>query len=243
MRALPRRGRLLPLLLSAAALHSAGFVAYAATEQQQQCRIAVVGAGIGGTAAAYYARQLLEDDTCTITVFERSLRIGGRVENVSWTDGEPMEIGASILYSKNQHLVDAIDALGLHAGPPIWDGSSEGVDGTMGIWDGSRLAFRSFQAGWLTALRVLWRYGPVRMYRLQRVVAETLQRFMGIYQLQGAAPSTCPVAFATPRGLWEAVGLFDLTQVSLRSYLEAQGVGGADSNIVKEVIMRPWDWI
>lgn len=113
----------------------------------------------------------------------------------------------------------------------------------MGIWDGSRLAFWSFHADWLTALQVLWRNSPVRMYRLQRLVAETLQRFMTIYQLQGVAPSTCSVGFANPRGLWEAVGLFDLAQVSPWSYLEAQGVGGADSNIVKEVIMHPWDWI
>lgn len=219
------------------------------------CRVAVVGAGIGGSAAAYYARELLEDDDgCSITVFERAMRIGGRVENVSYDDGRPLEIGASILYSKNMHLMNAVDALGLHAGPPIWNanssGSSSGVDGTMGIWDdkAGRLVFRSSEWDLLTALRVLWRYGPVRMWRLRRLVADTLEKFMAIYALQGATDgagdtteeaaamsSACPTGFATPQALWEAVGLYDLTRISLREYLEEQRVGGASANIVKEV--------
>lgn len=214
------------------------------------CRVAVVGAGVGGSASAYYARELLEDDDgCSITVFERTMRIGGRVENVSSYDGRPLEIGASILYSKNLHLLNAIDSLGLHAGPPIWNAnsSSSGVDGTMGIWDDTagRLVFRSSEYDLQTALRVLWRYGPVRMWRLRRLVSDTLERFMAIYELQGAGDgdtteevtpsSLCPTGFDTPEALWEAVGLYDLTRFSLREYLEEQRVGGPSANIVKEV--------
>ena len=225
-------------------------LALAHAQQPAACRVAVVGAGIGGSAAAYYARELLEDDEgCSITVFEGSIRVGGRVENVSY-DGKPLEIGASILYSKNLHLMNAIAALGLHAGPPVWDAnsSSSGADATMGIWDdqAGRLVFRSSEWDLLTALRVLWRYGPVRMWRLRRLVADTLAKFMVIYELQGSgggdsgkagpsSSSSCPTGFATPEALWEAVGLYGLTRISLREYLAEQRVGGPDCNIVKEV--------
>lgn len=249
-----QRLALLPLLLVLLAASSS--LAQQPQPPSTACRVAVVGAGIGGSAAAYYARELLEDDDgCSIAVFERAVRIGGRVENVSYDDGRPLEIGASILYSKNLHLMNAIDALGLHAGPPIWNANSSssgsGVDGTMGIWDdkAGRLVFRSSEWDLLTALRVLWRYGPVRMWRLRRLVADTLEKFMAIYALQGAtdgagdtteeaaatSSTACPKGFATPEALWEAVGLYDLTRISLREYLEEQRVGGASANIVKEV--------
>jgi len=203
-------------------------------------RVAIVGAGVGGAASAYYLRELL-GDSASITVFEESVRVGGRVENVSYTNATgatvPLEIGASILYSGNNHLVTAIDKLKLHAGPPVFDSD----DGTTGIWDGNRLVFQSSPWSLVTAFRVLWRYGW-GMFKLRRVVRATLDKFTQIYGLQNgtlsgsSSSSSNGLAFETPEALWEALGLFDLTQLSIRDYLAAQGVGAPDSELVTEFV-------
>lgn len=192
--------------------------------------IAIVGAGIGGSASAYYLRQFL-GEAATLTVLEASdVRVGGRVENVVFSNATsgtdvPLEIGASILYSGNKHLVDAIAALGLHSGPPVFAG------GTTGIWDGDRLVFHSSPWDLVTALRVFWRYGFWSMLKLRRLVRATLAKFEKVYALQDAEE-----AYDTPAALWAALGLGDLTQVSIRDYLQAQRVGAPDSAIVGEFV-------
>lgn len=193
--------------------------------------IAIIGAGIGGSASAYYLRQLL-GEAVTITVFESSdVRVGGRVEHVLFTNTTsgatvPLEIGASILYSGNKHLMDVIAALGLHAGPPVFSG------GTTGIYDGHRLVFHSSPWNLVTALRVFWRYGFWSMLKLRRLVRATLDKFEKIYDLQ----DTQQQVYDTPAALWEALGLGDLTKVSIREYLHTQGVGAPDSHIVGEFV-------
>ena len=56
-----------------------------------EVRVAVIGAGIGGSASAYYVRQLLGDEAA-ITVFERDMRVGGRVEVRGNKEGEEEEV-------------------------------------------------------------------------------------------------------------------------------------------------------
>ena len=62
---------------------------------------AVVGAGIGGTSAAYFLRQLFGSDV-DIDVFESNHRICGRVANVK-LGSHFYESGAAILHAKNMY--------------------------------------------------------------------------------------------------------------------------------------------
>jgi len=200
-------------------------------------RVAIVGAGIGGAASAYYMREVL-GERASVVIIEKSLRVGGRVENVIYTNAtgatSPLEIGASILYSGNRNLMTAIGNLKLHAGPPIFDID----DGTTGIWDGHCLLFQSSPWNFVTAFRVLWRYGW-GVFKLRRIVTTILSNFMKIYALQNGTVSgsrSGGLAFETPEALWEALGLFDLTQISLRDYLAAQGVGAPNSKLITEFV-------
>lgn len=214
------------------------FLLFATSTMGLGQRVAIVGAGIGGAASAYYLREVL-GERASLTIIEESLRVGGRVENVSYTHATgattPLEIGASILYSGNQNLMTAIGKLKLHAGPPIFDTD----DGTTGIWDGHRLVFQSSPWSLVTAFRVLWRYGW-GMFELRRVVRTTLSNFTKIYALQNGTKSggstSGGLAFETPEALWEALGLFDLTQLTIRDFLAAQGVGAPDSKLVTEFV-------
>lgn len=107
----------------------------------------------------------------------------------------------------------------------------------MGIWNGSRLVFRSSPSNFITIIKILWRY-KFSIFRLRKLVRRTLSDFMQIYTLQNTSSlaTACPRGFFSPQELWEAVGLFNLTQVSLRAYLEAEKVGQADARIVQEFV-------
>lgn len=48
-------------------------------EGQEKVSVAVIGAGIGGSAASYFLREALDDDLQTkIVVFDSATKIGGR---------------------------------------------------------------------------------------------------------------------------------------------------------------------
>ena len=54
-------------------------------------RVAILGGGIGGSSAAYFLKELLQDQV-EIFVFERSDRVGGRLSDVT-VEGVRLEIG------------------------------------------------------------------------------------------------------------------------------------------------------
>lgn len=71
--------------------------------------IAVVGAGIGGTAAAFYLRQEF-GPAVKIDVFE-SGTVGGRLATVKIGDYE-YETGGSVIHPLNLHMKEFIEKLG-----------------------------------------------------------------------------------------------------------------------------------
>lgn len=70
---------------------------------------AVVGAGIGGTAAAYYLRQEFGSGV-KIDVFEPGA-VGGRLATVKIGDHE-YETGGAIIHPLNLHMKHFLDTLG-----------------------------------------------------------------------------------------------------------------------------------
>lgn len=71
--------------------------------------IAVVGAGIGGTAAAFYLKQEF-GPAVKIDVFE-SGTVGGRLATVKMGDYE-YETGGSVIHPLNLHMKEFIEKLG-----------------------------------------------------------------------------------------------------------------------------------
>jgi len=61
--------------------------------------LAVIGAGIGGCSAAYFARKYLPDSR--VTVYEKGNRVGGRVYTFN-SKGTKIELGAEFFNSNNR---------------------------------------------------------------------------------------------------------------------------------------------
>lgn len=72
-------------------------------------RIAIVGAGIGGSSAAYFLRALQPD--VEIVVFEKNPEVGGRMATID-VAGQEFEAGAAILHPRNVYMKNFTEMLG-----------------------------------------------------------------------------------------------------------------------------------
>ncbi|XP_030292625.1 prenylcysteine oxidase 1 [Sparus aurata] len=140
--------------------------------QEQPRKIAVVGAGIGGTAAAFYLRQEFGAGA-KIDVYEPG-DVGGRLATVKIGDHE-YEMGGAVIHPLNLHMKHFIEKLGI---PPRKD-----VPSKMAIFDGKELTYEESDWFIINVLRMLWRYG-FNFLRMQMWVEGVLDKFMRIYQYQ-----------------------------------------------------------
>jgi oxygen-dependent protoporphyrinogen oxidase len=74
-------------------------------------RVAIVGAGIAGSAASYFACAAVGSDL-SVVVFEQGDQIGGRIQHRPVADAI-VETGATLMHSSNAYLSEFIDELGL----------------------------------------------------------------------------------------------------------------------------------
>ncbi|CAG7921712.1 unnamed protein product [Penicillium olsonii] len=188
-----------------------------------------IGAGAGGSFAAYELRKLAAETNTPveITVYERESHVGGRSTTVNAFDDPayPIELGASIFVQVNYNLVNASRDLGLnvysadHARPKESDDS-------IGIWDGSQFVFSlSNDYSWWNIGRLFWRYGMAPL-RTKKLVKSTVGRFLRLYQKPFFPFSSLSDAAA-------AANLLDSTASSGEQFLHANDV---DSLFAREII-------
>ena len=152
-------------------------------------RIAIIGAGAGGSSAAYHLHKFAKDSyfdapLLNITIFETNSRVGGRTTTANaWDDAYyPIELGASIFVKVNQILYNATKEFGLNVKSNVF-GSRSDSDFDLGVWDGRGFVFKqgsgnSRWQGWWDIAKLLWQYGlsPIRTQRLTtKVVGQFLQ--------------------------------------------------------------------
>lgn len=177
-------------------------------------RIAVVGGGIAGASAAWFARQAL-GDVGEIVLVEQSPTLGGRIRMIEVAGGR-FEAGAAVLHSSNEYLGRLTDAAALERVPPFQ--RKPGQPTAVGVWDGRRFAFRSSPAGWRTAIRLLWRYGRSPAL-LQGLVRSRLDAWSGVYPLLDQGHG-----FGTPAELFAALGLDGLARQRTYEFLANEGL-------------------
>lgn len=192
--------------------------------QDQPKKIAVVGAGIGGTATAYYLRQEFGPGV-KIDVFE-SGAVGGRLETVKMEDNE-YETGGSVIHPLNLHMKHFIDRLGIS---PRKDVASK-----MAIFNGKELTFEESDWFIINIIRFLWRYG-FNFIRMQMWVESVLDKFMRIYQYQQYGYS-----FSSVERLIHAMGgdgFLTLMNQTLEETMIGEGFSQVFINDIVEPITR-----
>lgn len=192
--------------------------------QDQPKKIAVVGAGIGGTAAAYYLRQEF-GAAVKIDVFEPG-SVGGRLATVKIGDHE-YETGGSVIHPLNLHMKHFIEKLGI---PTRTD-----VPSKMAIFDGKELTFEESDWFIVNIFRMLWRYG-FSFLRMHMWVESILDKFMRIYQYQQYGYS-----FSTVEQLLHAMGgnaFLTLMNQTLEETMMAEGFSQVFLNDIVAPITR-----
>ncbi|XP_076613399.1 prenylcysteine oxidase 1 [Chaetodon auriga] len=189
--------------------------------QEQPQKIAVVGAGIGGAAAAFYLRQEF-GVAVKIDVFEPG-SVGGRLATVKIGDYE-YETGGSVIHPLNLHMKHFIEKLGI---PP-----RNAVPSKMAIFDGKELTFEESDWFLVNFFRLLWRYG-FNFLRMQMWVESILDKFMRIYQYQQYGYS-----FSSAERLLHAMG-GDSFLTLMNQTLEETMIGDGFSQIFLNDIVTP----
>ncbi|KAI9445486.1 FAD/NAD-P-binding domain-containing protein [Lactarius indigo] len=154
-------------------------------ETPQPPRIAIIGAGAGGSSAAFWIAKAKERSglDVEIDVYERNDYIGGRSTTVypyNDTAYEPVELGASIFVDVNKNLQRATREFDLSLY------GFEDDDGDMGIWDGEQFLYTTGSnmglfGSWLDNLKFLWRYGYRSAKKMQELVRSMLDVFATLY--------------------------------------------------------------
>ncbi|KAF8845457.1 FAD/NAD(P)-binding domain-containing protein [Paxillus ammoniavirescens] len=166
-------------------------------------RIAVIGAGAGGSSAAFWISKAKERSNIDVEVdvYERASYIGGRSTVVYPYDDStyaPIELGASIFVDANKNLMRASKEFNLS----LSDFGDEFAD--TGIWDGSKFPFvmdnSSYSKSWWTSLKILWRYGYSAPVKTQVFVKKLVARFLGLYTTE--SPRWDDVADLAARFEW-----------------------------------------
>ncbi|KAJ5683933.1 Prenylcysteine oxidase [Penicillium maclennaniae] len=148
-------------------------------------RVAVIGAGAGGSFAAYELRKLADnaDIPVNITVFERTSYVGGRSTTVNVFDhpAYPIELGASIFVEVNHNLVNASRDLGLNVRSAD-HGRPQETEESIGIWDGKKFVFTlKNNSSWRNIGRLFWRYGLAPL-RAQNLMKSIVGKFLRLYE-------------------------------------------------------------
>ncbi|XP_051870658.1 prenylcysteine oxidase-like [Pristis pectinata] len=173
-------------------------------------KIAIIGAGVGGSSAAYFLRQKFGHNV-GIYVYEKGA-IGGRLATVT-VNGQQYEIGGSVIHPLNLHMQEFVKQLGLK--------HRKGVPEKAAIFNGDHFVFEETDWYLQDLFKLWWRYG-FGLLRLQMWVEEIMEKFMRIYKYQAHG-----YAFSTMEEMLQSLGgerFINLTQRSVTETLQELGI-------------------
>jgi hypothetical protein len=157
-------------------------------------KLAIVGSGIGGCSAAYFAHKHLPDTK--VTIYETQQRIGGRILTQK-AHGANLEVGAAFFNGSNRTILGLVNDLNL---------SVQRVEayGDFLVWDGSQVLFRSNKNGLLNNLKIFTKYRS-SVIDVLRLLNKTKKQLAQFYQEAQKNPSEIDSLFESA-GLKEYCG-------------------------------------
>jgi prenylcysteine oxidase / farnesylcysteine lyase len=159
-------------------------------------RVAIIGAGPGGSATSYYLRKFSQSADGTdkvpidISLFDSNSYIGGRTTTVNALDDPryPVELGASIFVEVNHILYNTSREFGLLPAGHIYRSSQESKY-ELGVWDGQQFVFTAANddnrghgvwQGWWDIAKLLWKYGLAPI-RTRQATSKAVGAFLKFY--------------------------------------------------------------
>jgi phytoene dehydrogenase-like protein len=191
--------------------------------------LAIIGAGIAGSAAADIASN--QFNNATIDVFEKQSRVGGRIA-ASTFGPYTVEAGALGGWDRYHYLTDYIDRLDLERTKPFaFDGMSHTVNKQgpfLGVWNGDGFS-TTISKSLPGMVSFLAEHGvsPFKLWWRSKQIATA---FESLHELiENGDPYTSPSELLTD------LGIADIIHQSAREYFLDNGV----SNDCIETILNP----
>ncbi|XP_068836988.1 prenylcysteine oxidase-like isoform X3 [Capricornis sumatraensis] len=157
--------------------------------------LAVVGAGIGGSAVAHFLQQHF-GPRVQIDVFEKGT-VGGRLATIS-VNKQHYESGAASFHSLSLHMQGFVKQLGLR--------HRREVGGRSAIFNGENFVLEETDWYLLNLFRLWWHYG-ISFLRLQMWVEEVMEKFMSYGQSAAMPAFAGAMSLAGAQGsLWSVEG-------------------------------------
>ncbi|XP_033622578.1 prenylcysteine oxidase-like isoform X2 [Fukomys damarensis] len=182
-------------------------------------KIAVVGAGIGGSAVAYFLQQHF-GPRVQIDVYEKGT-VGGRLATIS-VNKQHYESGAASFHSLSLHMQDFVKLLGLR--------HRREVVGRSAIFSGEHFVLEETDWYLLNLFRLWWYYG-ISFLRLQMWVEEVMEKFMRIYKYQAHG-----YAFSGVEELLYSLGETAFVNMTQRSVAESLLQVGVTQRFIDDVV-------
>lgn len=183
-------------------------------------RVAVIGAGVAGLAAAH----ALSQKGVAVTVLEGRDRIGGRVHTSRAWPGLPMELGASWIHGLRRN---PLRALARELGSPLFETDYD--DKSLFAADGRRLSAGEQRALYRGLDRALDESYSLRGDRQADELPDiSLAEALSSYLAGLSAPEQTALRFALIGELEHEYGV-DLSSLSLYSWDEGDAFGGPDA--------------
>lgn len=176
-------------------------------------KIGVIGAGIAGASFVHFINQAVAKN-CSITVFEKENRLGGRVKNDK-LGGGLIEQGATLIHSSNHYLQDIIETYDLQKTKPH---GGEGEAETLAIWDGEEFKLNTSRNSLMSTMQMLLAYG-LSLSDLSDLVKATIPKWQQVYHQLGEGTS-----YSSPEALFKAINLYDLTQQTSYDFFKEKGI-------------------
>ncbi|KAF5913306.1 prenylcysteine oxidase-like [Diceros bicornis minor] len=182
-------------------------------------KIAVVGAGIGGSAVAHFLQQHF-GPRVQIDVYEKGT-VGGRLATIS-VNKQHYESGAASFHSLSLHMQDFVKQLGLR--------HRREVVGRSAIFSGEHFVLEETDWYLLNLFRLWWHYG-ISFLRLQMWVEEVMEKFMRIYKFQAHG-----YAFSGVEELLYSLGESAFINMTQRSVAESLLQVGVTQRFIDDVV-------
>ncbi len=182
--------------------------------------LAVVGAGVGGCSAAYFARKYLPINR--LTIYEAQDRVGGRILTRE-KHGINFELGASFFNSTNQTIVEIVKAEKLKVRY-----AEERFD--FAVWDASKLIFRSNKKPAITSLKILQQY-KLSIIRTLFLLKKARSQVARLYEQERKNP-------ANMENLFDLAGLKEWCSMTFEELLTEKGASRTFIDEVASPITR-----
>lgn len=177
-------------------------------------KLAIIGSGIGGSAAAYFSRKLIPELE-QITIYEKSDRFGGRL--YCQQIGSVMnEIGATFFHTVNLNMQFFVKEFGLEV--------EEYIFPTLGVWNGTKFLYKS---GFLDDLRMLFRY-RLSALRLLKLIKRAKKEVLKLYENNRLEKAYNSVE--------ELLGVPFIQELALKSLYDVLKEAGISNKLIYELL-------